>query len=139
MSFHPGLAEFDGAWRLRRTIADHRDGPDGRFEGRAVFTPEGPGLAYREEGVLRLTGQPPLAASRSCFWRADGPSRVAVSFPDGRPFHAFDLATGAEAVHLCGEDSYRVAYDFGAWPAWQATWRVTGPRKDYTMVSRYTR
>ena len=40
-------------------------------------------------------------------------------------------------AHDCPPDSYRVRYDFRAWPRWQAEWRVTGPRKDYGIVSRF--
>jgi hypothetical protein len=30
-----------------------------------------------------------------------------------------------------------VRYDFRDWPRWQAEWRVTGPRKDYGIVTRF--
>lgn len=59
-------------------------------------------------------------------------------FDDGRPFHRFCLAQKAEGSdHPCGDDLYRVAYDFSDWPHWQAVWTVVGPRKDYTSTTRY--
>jgi hypothetical protein len=61
-----------------------------------------------------------------------------VLFADGRFFHRFDAEDPAPAAaHDCPPDLYRVRYDFRPWPRWQAEWRVTGPRKDYAMVSRY--
>jgi hypothetical protein len=94
-------------------------------------------LRYRETGELRLGDGPSFVAERAYLWRQDG-RRIAVDFPDGRPFHDFDPAKPA-AHHLCIADDYAVRYDFGMWPAWQAAWTVTGPRKDCTMVSRYSR
>ena len=79
-----------------------------------------------------------MEARRVYLWRDAEPGAVAVTFDDGRPFHQFDL-TGGEARHACPPDTYRVRYDFSEWPVWTARWRVTGPRKDYLMTSRYRR
>jgi hypothetical protein len=46
-------------------------------------------------------------------------------------------ADGTE--HPCGDDHYTVQYDFRSWPQWTAVWQVSGPRKDYTSRSAYTR
>ena len=78
-----------------------------------------------------------MQAERRDLWRQDG-SRIVVDFADGRPFHDF-RPDSPEASHRCDPDSYAVRYDFRAWPIWCSTWRVTGPRKDYDMVSTYTR
>ena len=129
------LSDFTGRWTLARTIDDRLTGQAGRFTGTASFTPDGAGLSYEEEGILSLGTAPPMHATRRYLWRQDGP-RIAVCFPDGRAFHDFAPGT-AEAAHWCDPDSYRVAYDFARWPDWTATWEVTGPRKDYRMVSRY--
>ena len=130
------LGDLAGAWRLVRRIR-HDVGGGARFEGRATLAPDGAGLLYREEGALRLPGRAPMAAERTYLWRP-GPGGVAVLFHDGRPFHAIPLAAARpEAVHLCGEDTYRVAYDLSAWPRWSQRWRVDGPRHAYAMVSRY--
>jgi len=131
------LAGFLGTWQLRRTITD-RLGPEGRFSGQALFEPVAGGLALREVGRLAMGGQE-FAATRQYRWLARGQG-VDVQFGDGRFFHHFSLGPRAEAGHDCAPDRYDVAYDFSLWPgAWQATWQVRGPRKDYTMVSRYTR
>ena len=130
---------FAGRWRLTRTIADRTGGPDGRFEGRATFTPEGARtLRYVEEGRLHLGDGAVLVASRTYLWTV-WQNRVEVAFEDGSPFHAFSAGqSGAGSDHLCVADHYRVTYDFGRWPVWSTLWRVTGPRKDYEMTSRFS-
>jgi len=60
-----------------------------------------------------------------------------VRYKDGRPFHDF-LADRPEATHVCGEDRYRVSYDFAA-DTWLSRWQVSGPAKDYVMTTRYRR
>lgn len=129
--------DFLGLWRLERIIDDRLSGKTGRFEGTARLVPQGDGLLYHEEGMLRLGEGTPLAAHRSYLWRWEGDA-VAVSFTDGRPFHRFRPAgTAAGTDHPCGADLYRVLYDFTAFPRWTAQWDVAGPRKAYRMVSVY--
>ena len=132
------LSDFEGDWRIDREITDAL-GPDARFEGKARFTRDAGGLLYAEDGVLMLMGQAPFAASRRYHWSEADEGRILVSFADGRPFHAFHPGAGPEAEHHCAPDHYRVAYAFGDWPDWTARWTVSGPRKDYRMVSRYRR
>ncbi len=131
------LADFAGLWTVTREIEDRRAGRPGSFTGLARLTPAGDGLAYAEEGRLRLGTGPAVAASRRHLWRrAD--AAIEVLFEDGRPFHRFDPTEGApSAVHDCPPDAYRVRYDFTSWPLWRTEWRVAGPRKDYVMVSAY--
>lgn len=132
------LAAFEGRWLITRRILDTR-GPEGRFEGTAVFAPAPiGGLDYREAGWLQL-GPARFAAERQYHWSEAGTGRIAVRFADGRDFHVFALAPSAAADHACDPDTYRVAYAFDDWPNWSSTWRVTGPRKDYTLHSSYRR
>lgn len=133
-----GLPDFEGTWRVTRTI-DDRLGPPGRFEGVAHFTPNAEGLHYSETGQLTLGDGPSFSATRTYLWRADG-SLIEVLFPDHRPFHRFDPnAGGAGERHYCDPDIYDVIYDFSEWPHWTTTWEVTGPRKGYSMCTRFTR
>ena len=132
-----GLKDFEGRWRLDRQIRDAL-GPDARFHGTAVFSPDGEGLVLHEAGRLELSGQGGFAAERRYLWRQDG-AGLAVLFADGRAFHRFvPAASTVDADHWCDPDTYKVRYDFTRWPVWQAEWRVTGPRKDYVMQSVYT-
>ena len=136
------LEQFVGSFQLVRHIHDgaDRDGPlVARLEGSAVFTPDQAGLAYAETGEMRLEGGQIVSAERQYLWRAE-PGRIAVFFGDGRAFHTFDPAEPhPEARHDCDPDLYRVRYDFSRWPDWSSEWRVTGPRKNYRMVSEYAR
>ena len=131
------LSEFTGLWRLTRRIDDRRAGVVGRFEGQAEFVADEADLILTETGRLCYGGAAPMQAERRYLWRADG-AGIAVFFADGRPFHWFSMAS-PEAHHACPPDSYDVAYEFGGWPHWQSRWAVSGPRKDYVMISRYER
>jgi Family of unknown function (DUF6314) len=132
------LEAFRGRWTLARAIEDVREGRTGRFEGEAAFTPQPDGLAYLEEGTMTLESTGSFAAHRRYLWAGGEAGIIEVRFADGRFFHRI-LADEARpvAVHDCGADQYRVRYDFRRWPRWRTEWRVTGPAKDYGMVSDY--
>ena len=133
----PELRDFIGNWRLTRRIEDRLAGTTARFDGRATFAPVPGGLVQEDAGRLRLPGRSAMTATRRYLWRAEG-HRLVVRFADGGAFHDFDATDPQPAArHPCGEDHYQVAYDFRAWPDWRAVWHVTGPRKDYTLVSDF--
>lgn len=134
----PDVHAFAGVWSLDRLIDDRLTARQGRFVGEAHITRQTAGYYYDESGVLSFPGQSPMQATRRYLWRPEGQT-IAVSFEDGRFFHDFSIANAApEARHDCAPDLYLVRYDY-SWPAWCATWTVSGPRKDYKMVSKYTR
>lgn len=132
--------DFAGVWQLERSITDRLSGQASRFSGQAQFAPRPPqGLDYHESGLLHLGDAVPLVATRRYLWDFVA-GKVAVRFADGQPFHDFAPGTTGEgSLHLCGGDTYRVAYDFDQWPAWRVRWQVLGPRKDYAMTSQYQR
>ena len=138
MSGPRSLADFEGSWKLARTIRDRASGRDGILEGRARFDRDDTGLVYSETGLLTFPDTPPIPAERRYLWRQGGPGAISVLFEDGRPFHEFHLKT-PEARHWCDPDIYEVDYDFGDWPGWWSVWTVKGPRKSYSMTSHYTR
>ncbi|MEM7527566.1 MAG: DUF6314 family protein [Pseudomonadota bacterium] len=132
---------FRGHWAMRRIIENVAEGVIGEFWGEARFDAVPPPaeegmLACREEGVLRFRGHD-YHAERGSLWRFPGPGEVEVQYTDGRPFHAFPTKDPV-AEHLCGEDLYRVRYDFGP-SAWMSVWEVQGPDKDYQMMTEYRR
>jgi hypothetical protein len=131
------LSQFVGDWVLGRTIDDGFGLQSGRFDGIARFVPSAAGLVYHEEGELHLLGGPTLRAERTYHWRSVGP-RIFVDYSDGRSFHDFEPGD-PNATHQCGADHYAVRYDFGDWPRWTSLWCVTGPRKDYRMMTTYQR
>ncbi len=132
-----------GAWQIRRTLDDRRKGAQGRFEGRATFIPGDENtLTYREEGRLALGGFETLA-HQSYLYAFPAPHRAhraEVRFADGRPFHALDLSNGHwSAGHDCAEDLYRGRFRAEGADRWSVLWTVTGPRKDQSLESRFTR
>ena len=133
-------ADFLGEWTLSRRIDDLLTEQSGVFEGMARFSPvETTGAVYEESGLLRLGDAPPMTAERRYLWDF-GEEAVTVRHADGRDFFSFAPGgRGAEIVHVCDPDIYRVIHDFTAWPRWQAIWTVTGPRKDYRLRSGWRR
>lgn len=133
-----GPTDFAGVWTLERKIVDHLGQMSGTLSGHAHWEQRATEtLDYHETGQLRLATGGVLTAERRYRWQWAG-AEVAVFFADGAPFHSFraeGITSGT--THLCGQDTYNVAYDFSAWPSWTATWRVTGPKKDYTSTSAY--
>ncbi|MEM7491698.1 MAG: DUF6314 family protein [Pseudomonadota bacterium] len=128
------LDALTGRWRTLRAIRQ-ADGAWLRFEGETVWRPEGDFVRCTEVGTLRQ-GARSFPASRETLWRAAGDA-IDIRFADGRPFHRLD-ALGL-AWHDCSPDTYRLRYDFSAWPVWSVRWHVTGPRKDYRALTRYRR
>lgn len=124
------LSDFAGRWTLSRRIVPAAGAP-ARFEGVALWAGEG---AYEERGLLTVQGQPPLQAERRYRWDAD----LNVFFEDGRFFHQVPPQGGATG-HWCAPDQYDVVYDFAGWPRFEVRWQVRGPRKNYEMISHYSR
>ena len=129
---------------MMRIIENVPEGVIGEFWGECVFVPDGAhesgGLTCREQGVLRFRGAD-YHSGRVSLWRFPGQGRIEVRYEDNRPFHDF-TAEEPEATHLCGEDDYRVSYEFGPegdTGTWFSRWDVKGPAKDYVMTTRYRR
>lgn len=138
------MSRFEGVWDLKRHIYDLDSEWLGKFEGQAKFSRTRGGLHYREEGKLQFGGLTAMTATRDYDWEFPDTGAAAglvrIRFEDGRHFHDFDPeAARPKASHYCDPDEYDVTYDFRKWPDWRAEWRVEGPKKDYRMVSMYTR
>ena len=127
------LTDFMGCWRVERAIR-HADGTEAQFQGTATWTPDGTGALYVENGRLSMAGGASFHAERRYVWDHD----LKVYFEDGRFFHSVPIK-GEQATHDCAPDTYRVDYDFDAWPTFRVVWHVTGPRKDYVSNTIYTR
>ncbi|MBL0885781.1 DUF6314 family protein [Myceligenerans indicum] len=143
-------ARLLGTWDFRREVHDRLTGTDYAATGEATFTAEGAGrVRWAENGTLRwadrstpvtrtlfLTPRRPGAAPPGSATAAPG---WWVTFEDGRDFHPW---TARPVEHVCGRDLYRGSVEpaspTGAPHAWTVRWHVTGPAKDYTMVSRYS-
>jgi hypothetical protein len=130
------LGDLVGRWGLSRVIEDARAGLTGRMEGTALWRPDGVGLRQEESGLLRYGDAPPMRAERAYLWRAEDDG-LEVYFDDGRAFHRLGPGRLSDR-HLCDPDVYDVTYDLSDWPRWGTVWRVTGPRKDMIIRSRFS-
>lgn len=57
-------------------------------------------------------------------------------------FHSLSIAasgTGVSSEHLCIDDVYLATIIIESSDAFQMSWKVTGPKKDYQIVTTYTR
>lgn len=133
MSTERRLSDFLGRWEIARDVIPAQ-GPRATLTGQATWSAAQDGAHYHESGVLRLQGAAPMTAERRYFWASD----LSVFFEDGRFFHRVP-AGGGQAMHFCDPDTYVVAYDFNGWPSFELRHRVTGPRKDYEMITRFVR
>ena len=135
---NPLLAPFAGSWTLIRRIEDRRGGGVMHVAGTLMLQEAEDGLLAVETGILVAPDGSRLHAERRNLWRAEG-DRIAVLFEDGRPFHNFRPGPAQEVRHDCAPDLYRGRYVFDLPVSWSVTWTVTGPRKDYTSVTRLAR
>ncbi len=137
----PGrMAEFAGLWRITRRIDDLRAGQVICGQGMATFAAVAADRLTCDEALtLQLPGQGTVQGQRRYLWESEE-GAINVLFEDGRFFHRIALGgLRSEDLHDCPPDLYAGDYDFSNWPLWRARWRVRGPRKDYVMVTTYSR
>ena len=142
-----------GDWTFDRVVTDHLASETLTVRGRTSFElVDQDRVRWTEQGTMRRAGGE-VEVSRELFVvRRD--DAWTVTFSDGRDFHPW--VPNRRVEHLCGADTYRGLADFGpragagtsaSGPAhedppaeqWTLTWWVSGPRKDYEMVTRLTR
>jgi Family of unknown function (DUF6314) len=131
-----------GSWSFDRVIEGQAT-----MRGIATFTAlERDSLAYREQGELRLLNGTELRAEREyIFSRSDRGFEVFFKENPPRLFHEIALANRAgrgmsgDATHLCNLDTYRSTYMFLPDGRFVIRHVVSGPRKDYTMTTTYSR
>ncbi|UGX92809.1 DUF6314 family protein [Bradyrhizobium barranii subsp. barranii] len=131
-----------GSWSFNRVIEGQAT-----MQGIAIFTPlDGGRLAYREQGHLKLANGAIVQAEREyVFSNSEGGFKVFFREDPPRLFHEISLSasSGGElsgrARHLCKHDDYQSAYMFLPDGTFVVRHVVSGPRKDYTMNTTYTR
>jgi hypothetical protein len=131
-----------GSWSFERVIEGQAT-----MQGIATFTPLDSGwLAYREQGDLKLANGTTLQAEREyVFSNCGGGFKVFFKEDPPRLFHEISLSalSGGElsgrAGHLCKRDDYQSAYMFLPDGTFVVRHVVSGPSKDYTMSTTYTR
>ena len=135
-------SQLAGAWSFDRVIEGQ-----GSMKGLATFTPlDAERLAYREQGRLKLQNGTELEAQREyVFRKRDRGFEVSFKETPPRLFHAIELAASDDGVlsgsagHLCNLDHYQSSYTFRGDGGFVVRHDVSGPRKDYTMVTTYMR
>ena len=127
-----------GNWSVKRRIEDLLAKQDNWFTGEAQFVGTGVGLNYTEAGRLSV-GDALIEAKQTYQWHCQA-NGATVYFDPYREFHSFVIkGQSASAHHLCGDDQYDGRYHFPAADAWQLTWTVKGPRKNYISTTNYQR
>lgn len=129
---------LEGEWQQERTITS-----GGHYTGKANFTRlDEITLIYREEGTLTLEGGYTNTVHRDYIFKRED-DRIGVYFAEKPPrlFHhlTFDSQALAKAEHLCSPDTYQSAYRIINPDSFTISHDVTGPRKNYTMVTHYAR
>lgn len=123
-----------GAWSLERTITDRVEAETTRVSGTLTLSSAGDDVVWSEVGQWSRRGALlPVSRTLAVVRRESG---WWVLFEDGREFHPW--SPGEPVVHPCGADTYRGLVE-GDGEVWRVTWEVTGPAKDYTMVSVLSR
>jgi hypothetical protein len=136
------MTRLVGAWSFDRVIEGQ-----GSMKGLATFTPlDAENLAYREQGRLKLQNGTELDAEREYIFRKrDRGFGVFFKETPPRLFHAIELAASDDgalngsAGHLCNLDHYQSTYAFRRDGGFVVRHVVSGPRKDYTMITTYAR
>lgn len=137
----PNLKAFLlGSWKVDRIIIDRARALTGGLQGQAIFTPSAGGLLYQEHGTLTLGEHRGRAEHSYLYDFPEGDGQASVRFRDGRAFYDLDLARGQQRVcHACHPDLYEGLFIALSSAAWRSEWKVIGPRKDYDLLTTYTR
>ena len=130
-----------GSWKVQRLIVDRACALNGRLDGHATFTPSSvDGLLYKERGHLVFGEHQGPAEQSYVYDFPESEGRALVRFRDGRPFHDLDLSAGLQRVqHACDPDRYDGLFLAVGATEWWSMWKVSGPRKDYDLMTIYTR
>lgn len=122
-----------GEWRSRRRLVDHRARSRYTFKGGATITAD----RFVERGYVSTEGRS-FQGSRE--YRLE-PSHglVRVFFPDGRLFVDVRAVVSQTLMHQCGDDLYRGRVIFIDHDRWIEQWRVLGPNKRYSSLTRFER
>ncbi len=133
--------ELTGSWHIARVIE-----PEGALDGTAHFSRrDGGWLAYAEQGELTFAGGSFAARQSYLFEPLTYGFAVWFDTEPRRLFHEIVLSEQADglltgsASHACGDDTYVSFYAFAPDGSFTIRHRVTGPNKNYTATTAYTR
>lgn len=133
------LTFFTGLWAYERRISQ----PDITVYGVASFEDiDAHSKAFHEEGAYHLNG-----TQYSCFQKQTwiwSEQKLTLLKHDGNILHVFDLEPAdlplqLQHTHSCGADTYTSSFDVLSHSQWRTTYHVSGPRKNYTSVTVFSR
>lgn len=129
----PALANaLIGRWQVRRVVRDFIASASCVFAGEALLTESG----FSEEGQMRI-GDRTMPASRA--YRLERQHGSVLVFRGNEVFIRLDDRPSQIVHHQCGDDYYAGRLIFRGVDEWIEAWRVKGPRKNYTSISRFHR
>lgn len=135
------FVNLTGKWALSRSISTGEN-----FHGSATFDLENKNqLVLFEQGSLFLSESNVIDATRRWVWRLAESSQLNIFFDESplRLYHQLELviesnrATGT-ANHVCGDDIYAGKYQISE-TSIKIHQTVSGPKKDYSILSKYDR
>lgn len=135
------LGGLVGDWIFERDVTNH-----GSMTGKASVLPfDERYFLYSESGTFRLRSGDLLQFSKQYLFEP-GDSRLSVWFYESPPriFQLFHLtrhddALSGRASHHCGNDRYDGEYLFKLPYLFGQVQHVSGPRKNYSIITKYRR
>ena len=137
---------LQGRWSVHRQFEGSYCGA---FQGDANFVPEiggAPTYRYTEQGKLTDGAEQRFDAKQSYRYRLSGGKVEVLKREDAEwiVMHQLDfrddgrIATAGH-THLCGQDHYTAVYRVDLSGSWEVSYRVTGPKKEYRICTKYSR
>jgi hypothetical protein len=125
--------DIASTWRVGRVVIDRLHLGRVTFEGLATISADD----FVEHGRTMFRGH--LSQSRRRYRLRTSGDCVVVQFPDGREFIEISRQPMQRVRHQCGDDAYLGQFMFLTPNVWYEAWSVSGPRKSYRSLSKYTR
>ena len=134
------LSYLTGTWHLERAVSDGK-----KLQGLAHIRPTNVRriFRYREEGSFVNSGTT-QNAYRDYIYKVKG-DRLNILFADphrvDQLYVSLDFAGSliANDTHLCGADIYAVVFEIINGNEFHTETYVSGPQKDYRLMSQYQR
>lgn len=139
------LAWFAGSWRFDRELTEgpavhHVNGTAEFVETTTTINESLYSLDFLESGELLLSGSDATVPVERRLTHHATIDDIDVRFAHGGHYLTLDLAGGeCVATHPCAADTYLITVTIDGPDAWTERWRVTGPTKNYSAVTRYRR
>lgn len=125
-----------GSWTFERVIR-----PGGSIKGTVEFLLKDPNTySYKEEGTFLNERSEEFETSREYLYCYRN-NTIEVLFSDGKSFLTLEFISPQYAIgtHTCSEDNYEAFYSFLSPISFTVEYSVKGPRKEYEMLTFFTR